>query len=129
MNKKLLYLILLLIVWVLSFFVIKAHAEAPDLTYDQRLDFWIQQVRWEESRGHDMLVILDTNNRYSYGCLQFQMATWLMYSKKYKVEGEMMDCNKQIELTKYIIRNEPDGWRNWYTTVVIKKVGKPPIIQ
>lgn len=127
-KKFIVGLVIWLTVWGLSLFVFKAHAQAPGLTYDQRLDNWIEQVRWEESRGHDMTVVLDTNNKYSYGCLQYQMATWNYYSKKYNVDAEIMDCDAQKEVTRNIIKYEKDGWRNWYTTVVKKGVGKPPVI-
>lgn len=116
----------------MSLTTFKLEAEAPLLTpqqiYENELDVWVEKVRWEESRGQDMLVILDTNNKYSHGCLQYQMQTWLDDSKKYKVEGEMMDCNKQKELAKKTVMAEPEnGWRRWYTTVVKKGVGKPPL--
>lgn len=132
MNKKQFIkgLILWLIVWSLSmvFLPLKSRAEAPELTYEQKLDIWIEQVRWEESRGKDMLVILDTNNKYSYGCLQYQMATWNYYSKKYNVDAEIMDCDAQKEVTRNIIKYEKNGERNWYTTVYKKGVGKPPVM-
>lgn len=126
-KKFIVGLVIWLTVWGLSLFVFKAHAQAPDLTYDQRLDNWIEQVRWEESRGHDMLVILDTNKKYSYGCLQYQMATWNYYSKKYNVDAEIMDCDAQKEVTRNIIKYEKDGHRNWYTTVYKKGIGLPPV--
>jgi len=126
MKRKLLYLFLLLSVWFFAWGVLKAKAESPDLSYDQRLENWVQQVRWEESRGHDMLVILDTNNKYSYGCLQFQMATWNNYSKKYGITEEIMNCDAQIKLTKLIVQNEKKGYDNWWTTVHKKGVGLPP---
>lgn len=127
MNKKLLFLFLWIAIWAFALVIFKAEAEAPDLSYDQKLDNWIERVRWEESRGKDMLVILDTNNKYSYGCLQYQMATWNHYSKKYNVEGEIMSCDAQKEVTRNIIKYEKDGWRNWWTTVTKKGVGKPPL--
>lgn len=80
----------------------------------------------KESGGKKLLVVLDTNKKYSYGCLQYQMATWNHYSKKYGIDAEIMDCDAQIEVTRNIIKYEKDGWRNWWTTVVKKGVGLPP---
>jgi len=126
-TKVALYLFIIFALWLAL--VISSHAEAPQLSYDQKLDLWIEQVRHEESGGMDMLVILDTNNKYSYGCLQYQMATWNHYSKKYGVDAEIMDCDAQKEVTRHIIKYENDGWRNWWTTVVKKGVGKPPVFE
>lgn len=125
--KKIIILFILIAIWIALFFVPHATAQAPDLTYEQKLDIWIEQIRWEESRGKDLLVILDTNNKYSYGCLQYQMSTWNYYSKKYNVDAEIMDCEAQKEVTRNIIKYEKDGWRNWYTSVTKKGVGKPPL--
>lgn len=118
------------IIWIIAmvFLPLKSKAEAPELTYDQKLDYWIEQVRFKESEGNDMLVILDSNNKYSYGCLQYQMDTWNHYSKKYNVDAEIMSCDAQKEVTRNIIKYEKDGWRNWWTTVVKKGVGKPPVM-
>lgn len=131
MNKKLVTILLWLLALILSIIFLpqtRAKAEAPEMTYDQKLDAWIYQVMEKESGGKKLLVVLDTNNKYSYGCLQYQMATWNYYSKKYNVEAEIMDCEAQKEVTRNIIKYEKDGWRNWWTTVVKKGVGKPPVM-
>ena len=119
-------LVIALIIIAVLLTIGTAHAESPAMTYDQKLDQWIENIRTEESGGHDMLVILDTNNKYSYGCLQYQMATWNYYSKKYGVDAEIMDCEAQKEVTRNIIKHEKNGWRNWYTSVTKKGVGLPP---
>ncbi len=106
-----------------------AHADAPspspEEVYSYKLDQWIDRIEWEESRGEKMLVILDSNDKYSYGCMQYQMDTWIGDSKAYGVKGEMMDCAKQKQLAKLTIMHEPDkGWKRWYNST--KKVGLPP---
>ena len=107
-----------------------ATAEAPNLTnserYEVALEEWIEKIRWEESRGNDSVVILDTNNKYSYGCLQFQKSTFDHQANKFDIEGAIMDCNVQKELAKAMIRDNTGAWRNWYTTVKIKGTGYPP---
>lgn len=131
MNKKLVTILLWLLALILSIIFLpqtRAKAEAPEMTYDQKLDAWIYQVMEKESGGKKLLVVLDTNNKYSYGCLQYQMTTWNYYSKKYDIDAEIMDCDAQIEVTRNIIKYEKDGWRNWWTTVVKKGVGKPPVM-
>jgi len=45
-------------------------------------DVWINDLAICESRNRDV-TILDSNNKYSYGPLQFQMSTWLSYGKPF----------------------------------------------
>lgn len=49
---------------------------------------WIHKMGVCESGWRPGLKHLDSNNKYSYGALQFQMATWLSY-------GEYLGANAQ----------------------------------
>lgn len=136
-NKKILIaLAVYFILWILTLIVFplsRARAEGPMLSpeqvYDAQMEQWLDRLQADESGKNPLLVILDTNNKYSHGCLQYQMDTWLSDSKKYGVTGEMMDCSKQRELAKRTIKNEPvNGWRRWFTSVTKKTAGKPPVL-
>ena len=108
-----------------------ASAEAPQLTkeqiYDAQLEQWLDRLQNDESGKNPLLVILDTNNKYSYGCLQFQAGTWAPYSKKYNVDSEIMDCKAQRYVAKQMIKDDYSAWRNWFTSVTTKTAGKPPV--
>ena len=52
-------------------------AKYPDLI--AKLNCCENHCKWDENK------ILDSNNKYSYGGLMFQMATFLQYGKKYNV--------------------------------------------
>ncbi len=130
-KKKLFILISLIILLVLSFAIRKTHAEAPDISkaqrYEQDITTWLDKLQKAESESNPMMVILDSNNRYSYGCLQYQMDTWIGDSRTYHIRGEMMDCSKQRQLARLTVENEPkDGWRRWYNSVAKRGVGMPP---
>ena len=116
--------ILIVVVTSLSLSLKIAHAQAPDLTYQQKFGMWINQIEQAESHGNEMLVDLDVNGKYSYGCLQFQMGTWDAYSKKYGIDEEIMDCSAQKQLAYDMVTSNYSAWRNWYNST--KKVGLPP---
>lgn len=133
-HKILIWIIVLGVAWVASLFIFplfRASAEAPMLSpeqqYEAELEVWLDRLQWDESNNNKMLVILDTNNKYSYGCLQFQMATWIEQSKKYNVEKEIMDCETQRYVAKQMIKSNWNNWRHWYTSVTKKTSGKPPV--
>ncbi len=112
-------------------FAFRVRAEAPELTPEQKYEIeitaWLDRLEWDESNNKKLLVILDTNNKYSHGCLQYQLDTWLGDSKKYGVTGEMMDCDNQRKLARITVESEPErGWRRWYTSVTTKTAGYPP---
>ena len=130
-SKTIAKLFILLVVVTLGSTLHIAQAESPSLTkqqaYQYQLEDWIDKIQYQESRGNPMMVILDTNNKYSYGCMQYQMDTWIGDSRKYGVKGEMMDCKAQRKLAMLTIQNEPkNGWRRWYNST--KKVGLPPVL-
>ena len=80
-----------------------------------------------ESGGSTTIKVLDTNGKYSYGLLQFQMGTWL----KYKNLGATRENIFDGELQKTIARSMLDagGWRNWLncSLVVKRSLGSYPV--
>lgn len=53
------------------------------LTYPQRA--WLGALEFCESRGNEKITILDSNKKYSYGLLQFQVNTFLPFGIKYGI--------------------------------------------
>ena len=97
------------------------------------LGVWIDKLIDLESEGKTNLKILDLNGLHSFGCLQFQMQTFKAYGLRYKLFSEdddlnklIFDCKLQKEIAKRMIRDNPDNWRNWYTSVVVRGLGYPP---
>ena len=71
--------------------------------------------------------IIDSNDYYSYGKYEYQMATWLKYSKLFGTTKEnISDDALQDTVTRYILDN--GGWRNWLICGgrVAKRLGAYP---
>jgi len=49
---------------------------------------WISHLADCESHASTTVKVLDTNGKYSYGLLQFQMQTWLAYGKSFGATRE-----------------------------------------
>ncbi len=103
-----------------------------------KLDAWIDSLVAKESEGKSHIKILDHNDRYSYGCLQFQMETFESYIKRYdllphaedsELENMIYDCDFQKLLTRKMIEEDPENWRHWYTSVAKRGLGVPPVIK
>jgi len=46
-------------------------------------DAWITALGQCESHNRPYKKVLDSNHKYSYGLVQFQMATWLSFGKEF----------------------------------------------
>lgn len=97
------------------------------------LDIWIEKLVQKESNGREKIRILDVNDKYSYGCLQFQEWTFRSYGTKYGLlkdtknwENAIYDCSLQKQLAKKMIQNEYVLWQSWYTSVITRNLGLPP---
>ena len=55
--------------------------------------------------------IIDSNDRYSYGKYEWQMRSWLNYSKEGATKENIGDDAMQDKITLYVLQN--GGWRNW----------------
>ena len=122
--------IFIVVVTVLYSSVQISSAEAPTMTKEQvynfKMDTWLNKLSKAESGNDSKLVFLDRNNKYSYSCLQFQKETWNTYSKKFGIQGDIMDCTKQKQLAVLMVQSNYNLWRSWFTSCAIKGVGKPP---
>jgi len=97
------------------------------------LDKWMTLLAEAESGNDATLKIVDTNRRYSYGCLQFQFRTFRQYAREYALfeefddrglRREIYNCGSQRKLATMMIEDDYDNWRHWRNTV--KKIGLPP---
>jgi hypothetical protein len=100
-----------------------------------QLDLWLEKLAQVESNGRERIKILDVNNKYSYGCLQFQEGTFRNYGVKYglvaknaNLESVIYDCTLQKQIAKRMIQENHILWQSWYTSVVQKNLGLPPTI-
>lgn len=94
--------------------------------YEFKLAAWIDTLIQYESNGNNDLKFLDANGRYSYSCLQFQEATFKSESARYKIDGQIMDCEVQKKIAMAMIKDDWNNWRHWYTSVKIRNLGYPP---
>ncbi len=99
------------------------------------LDMWLEKLAMAESGNRADIKVLDVNGRYSYGCLQFQMATFKSYSARYKLvdpetvtswDALIYNCQLQKQIAKRMIQEKPGNWRHWGYTVLHKGTGLPP---
>lgn len=88
-------------------------------------DIWVQHLHECENPNNDEK-ILDTNDKYSYGYVHFQMATWLKYSFLGATEEDIGDDNLQRQIAEYIL--DMKGWHDWWNCgrVTIKWYGPYP---
>lgn len=103
------------------------------IDHDLPLKEWLYALEGYESRHRHDIKILDVNDRYSYGCLQFQMETFVWAGMKYGLfasrsdaEAQIIDCPTQHALALAMLKGERKAWRHWYTSVEIKGLGRPP---
>jgi hypothetical protein len=89
----------------------EAAYSAQYVSADQRA--WLDALEKCESTGSTTVRVLDSNDRYSYGILQFQAATWLSYSAQFGTSMEnIYDKDLQETVAFHVLDN--GGWSNWY---------------
>lgn len=92
----------------------------------------IQKVEWIEAlhqceNANNVLWIIDTNGKRSYGYVMFQMQTWLKYTKQGATRDNIGDDEMQKTVARYILDTKGDG--DWYTCgkVTVEKLGAYPM--
>lgn len=105
------------------------------------LDAYLSRLAWtyecvgecaKAQRLHQPYKRIDSNNQYSYGCLQFQQATYLAVAKKYKIDpwkGDgIYDCNNQWELARAMFLEDKEAAAgHWHTSIFVRGLGLPKI--
>lgn len=111
---------------------LEAQETAPAVIEVDHMDEWLDRLVQMESNGRADIKHLDVNGKYSYGCLQFQMATFVSH---YPLLGEpapeeyekaIYDCDLQKRLAKAILKDKPAKWTFWFTSIRKKGLGLPP---
>ena len=93
------------------------------------LNQWINKLAFYESGNRADIKILDVNNKYSYGCLQFQMATWIGMGNKYGFQTtpeNIYDCRLQKQLAHAMLSDRWNNWHHWGYTVNVRMKVWPP---
>ena len=147
---KMTYLIRLLIAFAiigLTFFAVAPKAktlppptpEAAAALASDKLDVYLSRLAW----GYECVGAcqkaeiadqpyrrIDSNGQYSYGCLQFQQASYLTQAKKYGIDpwenGGIYNCDNQWKVAKAMFLAGPDAAANhWYTSIFVRGLGLP----
>lgn len=100
------------------------HESPLQVSIPNDLELYLELLVHKESEGREDIVIIDTNGKKSYGCLQFQEETFRRYAKKFGVTSDILDCAGQRYLAQEILRTDPRGWVHWQTSV--GKLGRLP---
>lgn len=105
----------------------------PGVAFASAQDTWIEALHQCESDGKDTITVLDSNNKYSYGGLQFQLDTFMSYGKKYNIlpkeftvtEGRLFIHNYFVQkaIAKEMLNDGLSShWRN-----CTRKIGPYPM--
>jgi len=87
---------------------------------------WLADLIACESRGNpDAINPKDRDGTPSYGLLQFKPSTFEMFSKAYKIEGELMDPEAQKAIVIRMMDDKSVVWENQFPACV-RKLGRPP---
>ena len=134
MKKTIIYL--LLILGIVLFAKLTNGQTLSPVKYEEKrdtLDVWIDKLVQVESGGRADIKILDSNNRYSYGCLQFQMETFrrnvrhfglILNAEDGELENWIYDCPFQKALAKMMILEDPRAISNWQNSLPKIKIGR-----
>lgn len=106
-------------------------AEAPKpiakiVTASESREEWLAKLIQCESHGNpEAINPKDRDGTPSYGLLQFKPSTFEMFSKAYKIEGELMDPEAQKAIVRRMMDDKSVVWENQFPACV-RKLGRPP---
>ena len=106
-------------------FKVKKGDLKPEVRQDMLGNYysWIDKLAFCESSNNEDIIIFDTNKKYSYGCLQFQTTTFELYSKRYGLNLDIMNCNDQKLLANKMLMENENNCRHWKNCT--RKLGRP----
>jgi hypothetical protein len=94
----------------------------------QKREDWLAKLEMCESSGNPKAVNpRDLDGTPSYGLLQFKPSTFEMYSKRYSIEGELMDPEAQRALVRAMMDDERVRWHREFPACV-ERLGRPPVL-
>jgi hypothetical protein len=102
---------------------------------EDEMDHWLSKLaRFEYPGAEKYYKRLDTNGKYSYGCLQFQAATFTGMAQKYNITkalsnaSAIYDCGIQKEIARAMFEDDAGAAsHHWYTSIYVKGLGMPPV--
>lgn len=105
--------------------------EVAEAKEKDSFDLWMDELSRFECEGcGPQFRVLDTNGKYSYGCLQYQEATFNGFAEQYGIEGDIYDCSVQKALTRalwedptYTTQQKANHWK---TSIFTRGLGLPP---
>lgn len=105
---------------------VKNYPALPRQT-DVKLIQWVSGlIKYEYDGGDLHYRRIDSNGKYSYGCLQFQRATFESYGHSLGIYGDIYDCDVQKALAYAMIKSNWKNWIHWQTSVMDRGYGYPP---
>ncbi len=99
------------------------------------MDHWLDELARFECEGCPPdYKRIDSNDRYSYSCLQFQEATFREMLRLYDPEVRedqvgvlILDCAYQKKIARALFEAQgAKASRHWYTSIHIRGLGLPP---
>lgn len=97
--------------------------------YDIELNDWINRLAKCESGNNPSAINHYDGGSRSVGYVQYKDDTWRRYNDKFGLPYTAEDIwskEAQIEVTKEVIKNETNGYKNWYNCTTKLGVGLPP---
>jgi len=104
MKKISIVVAIVTILWVVFSQTSRSAYVAPDET-----EIFLDKLAMCESSNRPNIIVLDSNNKYSYGLYQFQETTFLQYAKKYgyikySEDGEILNIIHDPILQRNVAR-------------------------
>ncbi len=115
--------------FAVSFWVTRAYAFAPTLTYEDHLYEWVDSLAMCESGQNPDVVNWFDGGSPSYGYVQFKKATWEGWNTKLDLPytfDDILDIDAQRHVAVEIILYDWDEWSNWYNCHTKYGVDFPP---
>lgn len=122
MNKKIVWLFVILAAVVLLGRLTNGQTLSKVVYEEDELGFYLDKLAKCESGRREDVKILDRNNEYSYGYLQFQAETFISYALKYKlypsaerseILNYIFDSREQLKLARKMLEDDPKNIGNW----------------
>ena len=101
---------------------VEAKQTAPEKT---EREAWLEKLIACESGGRpEAINPKDRDGTPSYGLLQFKPDTFAGYLKKYLLQGELMDPEKQKQIVRLMMDDKDVVWETLHRIVTGKQIGR-----
>lgn len=106
-------------------------------TRDSLDDYLDRLAKFECDGCKDDFKRIDSNDRFSYACLQFQTDTFVEQAERHRVfssanrdelENFLADCASQKAVARAMfMQNKEQAARHWYTSIYLRGLGLPDL--